>query len=66
MTGARKLILVSDRMQTDYGYSLTAAEGEDFAADFLPHFSPSEMFSDRRSTFVFLHLLARESPRYSP
>ena len=43
MTGARKLILVSDRMQTDYGYSLTAAEGEDFAADFLPHFSPSEM-----------------------
>jgi len=36
-------ITVSDRMQSDYTYTLVAPVGEDFALDFKPRFSPAEM-----------------------
>lgn len=36
-------ITVSDRMQLDYTYALTVPAGEEFAPDFKPQFSPSEM-----------------------
>lgn len=36
-------IIVSDRMQSDYTYTLVAPAGQDFAPDFNPHFSPQEM-----------------------
>lgn len=38
-----QIIDVSDRMQTDYSYELTAPTGDDFAADFTPFFSPQDM-----------------------
>jgi hypothetical protein len=34
---------VSDKMQTNYSYELTAPTGESFAPDFRPHFTPEEM-----------------------
>ncbi|WP_164662215.1 hypothetical protein [Tropicibacter sp. Alg240-R139] len=39
----RNPINVSDRMQTGYVYSLSAAEGQEFAKEFKPHFCPAEM-----------------------
>ena len=36
-------ILVSDHMQSGYGYDLVAPMGTDFAKDFSPHYSPREM-----------------------
>jgi hypothetical protein len=36
-------IIVSDRMQSDYRYRLTAPMGEDFSDRFNPHFSPKTM-----------------------
>jgi len=36
-------VLVNDRMQTGYRYSLTAPPGEQFAPGFDPHLSPREM-----------------------
>lgn len=36
-------ITVSDRMQSDYIYTLVAPVGENLAPDFNPHFSPQEM-----------------------
>lgn len=38
-------VSVFDKMQQDYHYVLTAPVGEDFAADFRPHFSPKEMLA---------------------
>lgn len=42
MTGPIKII-VSDKMQQDYSYDLTAPAGAEFADDFVPHFAPYEM-----------------------
>ncbi|MGR3617260.1 MAG: hypothetical protein ACU0BB_14615 [Paracoccaceae bacterium] len=36
-------VTVSDRMQTQYSYFLTAPAGKDFSPDFQPHFSPAAM-----------------------
>jgi len=36
-------ITVSDKMQRDYSYVLTAPAGANFAEDFKPYFSPREM-----------------------
>lgn len=38
-----RTILVNDKMQSGYCYELTAAMGEEFAADFKPHFAPKKM-----------------------
>lgn len=38
-------IVVNDRMQTDYRYTLEAKMGEGFAADFTPFYTPKEMLS---------------------
>jgi hypothetical protein len=40
---SRDIIVVSDRMQTNYSYHLEAPEGRDFAEIFKPHYSPREM-----------------------
>lgn len=37
------LVHVSDRMQTDYVYSLSAPEGQNFDEEFQPYFSPARM-----------------------
>jgi hypothetical protein len=36
-------VVVSDRMQTNYRYELSAPTGEDFAENFKPQYSPREM-----------------------
>ena len=38
-----KTIFVDDSMQKNYQYSLTEAEGKNFASDFQPELSPKEM-----------------------
>jgi hypothetical protein len=38
-----KTILVNDRMQQEYKYTLTAPVGKDFHPDFQPQLTPSEM-----------------------
>lgn len=38
-------VRVFDKMQQDYCYVLIAQEGEGFAAEFKPHFSPKEMLA---------------------
>jgi hypothetical protein len=43
MYRAGDTITVDDSMQRDYSYVLEAEPGEDFAADFKPHFTPREM-----------------------
>lgn len=40
-----RLVRVSDRMQKDYSYTLTAPEGKDFAPGFEPELSPKEMLA---------------------
>lgn len=40
-----RLVRVSDRMQKDYSYALTAPEGKDFAPGFEPELSPKEMLA---------------------
>ena len=37
------IVRVSDRMQRDYSYELSAAPGRGFAEDFRPAFTPAEM-----------------------
>lgn len=37
------MIIVNDKMQKDYSYSLSAPEGKDFAPDFTPDLSPKQM-----------------------
>lgn len=41
--GVGDVIVVNDRMQKGYSYSVEEAEGKNFAQDFKPHFSPEEM-----------------------
>ncbi len=36
-------VIVNDKMQKDYIYTLTEPEGESFAADFSPELTPKEM-----------------------
>ena len=36
-------IEVNDRMQSGYGYALSAPAGKQFSADFTPYYSPREM-----------------------
>ena len=38
-----EVVVVSDRMQRDYRYEITAPAGADFAPGFAPHFTPAEM-----------------------
>lgn len=38
-----KKIIVNDRMQRGYAYTLTVPMGKNFAPDFKPHFTPKEM-----------------------
>jgi hypothetical protein len=38
-------VVVSDRMQTNYRYELSAPTGEDFAENFKPQYSPREMLA---------------------
>lgn len=38
-----QIIHVKDKMQSDYSYELVAEEGQDFASDFKPFYSPKEM-----------------------
>lgn len=51
MTGRNKsyrpgaTIKVSDKMQQDYEYRLSAPAGQNFAPGFRPHFSPKEMLA---------------------
>lgn len=40
-----KVIVVSDKMQDDYTYYLTAPEGKDFHPDFSPELTPKEMLA---------------------
>jgi len=37
------IVVVNDRMQSDYRYEIVARSGRDFADGFAPHFSPMEM-----------------------
>jgi len=37
------MVVVDDKMQNGYSYALTAPSGQEFAADFTPHFSPKQM-----------------------
>jgi len=37
------IVVVNDRMQTNYRYEIVARSGRDFAEGFEPHFSPKEM-----------------------
>ena len=39
----RKMIIVNDKMQTNYRYERTAAAGRDFAPDFKPELTPQDM-----------------------
>jgi hypothetical protein len=39
----RRIITVTDRMQTGYAYELAEPEGRNFAAEFRPELSPAEM-----------------------
>ena len=39
------IIIVSDKMQTDYRYELSAPTGRNYAGDFSPHFTPRQMLS---------------------
>jgi hypothetical protein len=41
----KKIIRVSDKMQNDYQYELSARVGRDFQTDFQPELSPKEMLS---------------------
>ena len=43
MADEQKQVLVNDRMQSGYSYSLSAPQGEGFAVGFRPHFAPPEM-----------------------
>ena len=38
-----KIVLVNDKMQTDYKYSLVAPTGDNFNAIFQPQLTPKEM-----------------------
>ena len=38
-----KIVLVNDKMQTDYRYRLVAPVGDDFNAIFQPQLTPKEM-----------------------
>jgi hypothetical protein len=38
-----RIIVVNDRMQRDYEYTLAVPMGKRFAADFKPYFTPQEM-----------------------
>lgn len=40
-----KVIKVSDKMQTDYEYTLTARAGKDFDKSFTPYLTPGEMLA---------------------
>lgn len=40
-----EVIIVNDKMQTDYRYTLSAPTGEHFAADFFPELTPAEMLA---------------------
>jgi hypothetical protein len=37
------IVVVNDRMQSDYRYEIVAAAGRGFAEGFAPHFTPKEM-----------------------
>jgi hypothetical protein len=43
MTMARRTVLVSDKMQSDYRYDLVEPEGQNFDSDFRPELAPPEM-----------------------
>jgi hypothetical protein len=45
MTSAKQTVIVNDRMQTDYRYTLSARPGQDFDADFKPALTPAEMLA---------------------
>ena len=45
MSQRQSKIVVSDRMQTDYTYALSAPEGRDFDAEFRPELTPKEMLA---------------------
>jgi hypothetical protein len=40
---ARKTVLVSDKMQSDYRYDLVEPEGQNFDSAFRPELAPPEM-----------------------
>jgi hypothetical protein len=40
---APRLVVVNDRMQTNYRYACVAPVGRDFAPDFKPHLTPKQM-----------------------
>jgi hypothetical protein len=40
-----KIVVVNDRMQTDYSYALSAPEGRDFDPEFRPELTPKEMLA---------------------
>jgi hypothetical protein len=40
-----RLVIVNDRMQTDYRYWLTEPAGENFAPEFRPELTPQEMLA---------------------
>lgn len=42
---ARKVVIVNDKMQTNYRYELKAPQGKNFSPDFKPELSPQEMLS---------------------
>lgn len=42
---AKKTIIVNDRMQTGYRYTLSAPMGKNFAPDFKPELTPKEMLA---------------------
>lgn len=45
MSKQKKVIIVNDKMQSNYSYTLTEAVGSNFDADFKPELSPKEMLS---------------------
>lgn len=58
------MIVVNDKMQSNYSYDLSAREGKDFAPNFLPELTPFEMLEFGVFEGHYLNDCRNEFPSY--
>jgi len=63
MTGAKKIIKVSEEYQSGYIYTLTEPSGENFAPDFRPDLNPQEMLKLGIFGGAYFNTIPKEFPQ---
>lgn len=63
MTRKRKIVVVSDRMQTNYRYELSEPVGRNFHPDFTPELTPKQMLALGVFGGVYMRDCAKEFPK---